>query len=90
MKEERILKVILSLLILTSCSTRYTITNKQQCKCILKYEYEMINKQDTITMQSNKLYNVGDKMKTPVQESYLKSVSYSKLYYDGKKGVGGF
>ena len=63
MKEERILKVILSLLILTSCSTRYTITNKQQCKCILKYEYEMINKQDTITIQSNKLYNVGDKMK---------------------------
>ena len=72
MKEGRILKVILLLLILTSCSTRYTITNKQQCKCILKYEYEMINKQDTITMQSNKLYNVGDKMKTPVQESYLK------------------
>jgi len=67
MKEERILKVILSLLILTSCSTRYTITNKQQCKCILKYEYEMINKQDTITIQSNKLYNVGDKMKNKYQ-----------------------
>ncbi len=61
MTYERFLKVILSLLILTSCSTRYTITNKQQCKCILKYEYEVVNKQDTITMQSNKIYNVGDK-----------------------------
>jgi hypothetical protein len=90
MTYERFLKVVLLLLILTSCSTRYTITNKQQCKCILKYEYEMINKQDTITIQSNKLYNVGDKCnnkmkKIEVTQQEIWDATRPNVYKNKKK-----
>lgn len=56
-------KILISLLILTSCSTKYKVISKEECRCILKYNYEIINKQDTIIMQSNKLYYIGDKCK---------------------------
>jgi len=56
-------KILISLIILTSCSTKYKIISKEECRCILKYNYEITHKQDTIIMQSNKLYKVGDKCK---------------------------
>ena len=54
---------IIIVLALTSCSTNYRVISKTECKCPHKYSYEISHNQDTIVMETNHLYELGDKHK---------------------------